>query len=249
MKNEFIVYPAIDLRKGQIVRLSEGDPNRQTTYGNDPGQMARHWLSMGAKWLHVVNLDGAFEEKDQANKNALKAILKEAFTMKIPVQFGGGLRDLNAVEEVLNLGVTRAVLGTAAAKDPLIVKEAVKHWGTESLAVSLDARDGMVKVRGWQESSAFSALDLGKKLKTYGLEWLVFTDIARDGLQTGVNLEATVALARETGLKVIASGGISDLEDIRSVCQAGLPGVISGRALYEGKIDPQKLFNNEDPIC
>ncbi len=242
MPPDFTIFPAIDLRNGQVVRLKEGDPNRQTNYASDPAGVATRWLDAGAQYLHCVNLDGAFEEADTANQKALQSILSMAATRNIPVQFGGGLRSLEDAQNVLDLGVTRAIFGTAAVRDPELVRRAVQNWGAERVAVSLDSRDGIVQVRGWQESSNQSAVELGQTFFEMGLRWIVFTDIARDGLQTGVNLAATVNLAKETGLQVIASGGVNVIEDVIAIRQAGLPGVIIGRALYEGSIQTEALF-------
>jgi phosphoribosylformimino-5-aminoimidazole carboxamide ribotide isomerase len=247
---EFTIYPAIDLRRGQVVRLQEGDPNRQTHYGSDPAAVARRWLSAGARWLHVVNLDGAFGEASpenphqgaKRNRQALQAILTAAQETGAQVQFGGGLRSLVAVEDALQLGVTRVVLGTAVIEQPELLPTVLSRWGAERVAAGLDARGGLIQVRGWQTGTAIPAVDLAQRLSEQGLHCLVFTDIARDGLQTGLNLAATVELAQRTGLNVIASGGVSGWEDIRAASSAGLAGVIVGRALYEGKFEPQELF-------
>lgn len=238
----FIVFPAIDLRGGQVVRLKEGDPNRQTHYSSDPAGAARRWIEAGCTWLHVVNLDGAFDQPDSANRGALAAILAAAAESKVPVQFGGGLRSLADIERALQAGVSRAIVGTLAVDQPEILAEALARWGVERVGVSLDARDGRVQVRGWQSATPVIASDLAQTLRQNGLRWLVFTDIARDGLQTGLNLPSTVELSQVSGLSVIASGGVSRLEDIESARQAGLAGAIVGRALYEGAIDPQRLF-------
>jgi phosphoribosylformimino-5-aminoimidazole carboxamide ribotide isomerase len=241
-QTEFIVFPAIDMRGGQVVRLKEGDPKRQTNYSTDPAGTARRWLEAGASWLHVVNLDGAFGEPGSANAQALQAILREAQRAGVPVQFGGGMRSLDAIEAALEAGVTRVVLGTMAVEQPQVLAEALARWGAECIAVSLDARDGRVQVRGWQNDTPLLASELAVSLRQSGLRWLVFTDIARDGLQTGLNLAATVKLAQSSGLSVIASGGVSTLADVQQAKQAGLAGAIVGRALYEGAIDPADLF-------
>lgn len=238
----FTIYPAIDLRSGQVVRLKEGDPHRQTQYSSDPAQMARRWIEAGATWLHVVNLDGAFGDADSANQQALSAILAEARRANVSVQFGGGLRSLDAVQAALDLGVTRVVLGTVIIEQPEILTAAVARWSADKIAAGVDARGGRVQIRGWQSDTPLLALDLARTLRQNGLHWLIFTDIARDGLQTGLNLEATIELARESGLNVIASGGVSRLEDVQQTQAAGLSGVIVGRALYEGSIDPLQLF-------
>ena len=239
----FTVYPAIDLRGGQVVRLKEGDPNRQTHYSTDPAATARRWIEAGAGWLHVVNLDGAFDQADQANHAAFQSILTEAQRAGVKVQFGGGLRTPEAIRRVLELGTARAILGTVVIEQPAVLAEALSRWGAERIGASLDARDGLVQVRGWQSSTPLQAADQARALKQAGLRWLVFTDIARDGLQTGLNLEATAALARSSGLDVIASGGVSRIEDVQRASEAGLAGAIVGRALYEGAINPTELFS------
>jgi phosphoribosylformimino-5-aminoimidazole carboxamide ribotide isomerase len=241
-KKVFTIYPAIDLRQGAVVRLQEGDPARQTAYDADPALAAQRWLGAGARWLHVVNLDGAFGEAETANRAALAAILRTARPFEAAVQFGGGLRSLSAIEEALNLGVSRVVLGTAAVEQPDLVRAALDRWGSDRIAVGLDARAGQVQVRGWQQATPLSAPDLALQMAGWGLRWLIFTDIARDGLQTGLNVTETVSLAQHSGLNVIASGGVAGWADIHAVCQAGLPGVIVGKALYEGKLEIQQLF-------
>ena len=244
-KNDFIIFPAIDLRGGEVVRLKEGDPNRQTRYASDPAAVARRWLEAGADWLHVVNLDGAFEQPDAANRAALQAILRTAKEFGARVQFGGGLRSLAMVEDILQLGVTRAVLGTLVIQQPALLKEALQRWGAERIAVSLDARGGKVAVRGWQQATELNALDLAVQFARDGLRWLVFTDIARDGLQTGLNLPATADLARASGLRLIASGGVASQADLDGSRAAGLAGAIVGKALYEGALDAASLFQTK----
>lgn len=241
----FTVFPAIDLRGGQVVRLKEGDPARQTHYSSEPAAMARRWIEAGAAWLHVVNLDGAFGEAAWANLQALEAILAEAGRAGVPVQFGGGMRALEAIESALSKGVSRAILGTLAVEQPGVLKEAITRWGPERIGVSLDARAGRVQVRGWLDDTPLLAVDAARDLARAGLLWLVFTDIARDGLQTGLNLRATVDLAQASGLNVIASGGVSKMEDVIQAKNAGLAGAIVGRALYEGSIDPLQLFADQ----
>lgn len=232
----FTIYPAIDLRRGQVVRLQHGDPNRQTTFGDDPTAVARQWLAAGASWLHVVNLDGAFDEAGAANWNVLPALT----TLGAQVQFGGGMRTLADVERALALGVTRAILGTAAIENPSLVSEAVQHFGPDRVAVGIDARDGRVKTRGWQTDTAVSPTALAQQMKERGITTIIYTDISRDGVLTGVNATATAALAGDTGLHVIASGGVASLDDVRHLlphASDGVAGVIIGRALYDGKVD------------
>lgn len=236
---EFTVYPAIDLRAGRVVRLAQGDPERQTVYSHEPGAAARRWLQAGARWLHVVNLDGAFEQPDQANHRALQEILQAAaeFTPAGAVQFGGGLRSLAAVERALAAGVQRVALGTAVVQDPQLLGEAVRRFGAEHVAAGLDARQGVVMLRGWTEAGGLSVAQAARRLARAGVQTVIFTDIARDGMGGGPNLAATLALARESGLAVIASGGVGSLDDVRQARRAGLAGVIIGRALYAGAVE------------
>ena len=242
MEQTFTVYPAIDLRQGQVVRLAEGDRDRQTHYSSDPAAVARRWLSAGASWLHVVNLDGAFDQPDSANRLAFRAILKEVQAAGANVQFGGGLRSPEAIAEAFALGVARVVLGTLAIEQPQEALTALQRWGRDCIALGLDARDGLVQVRGWQQGLPLPAIDVARRYLEHGLQWLIFTDISRDGLQTGLNLPATVELAQATGLQVIASGGVRGLKDITAAREAGLAGVIAGRALYEGTLPVEGLF-------
>ncbi len=231
--NAFTVYPAIDLRGGRVVRLRQGDPNRQTVYADQPEAAAEGWRAAGAKWLHVVNLDGAFETPDAANRRALECILAVGGN----VQFGGGVRSLAAIADLLALGVQRVVLGTAAVEDPALVAQALARFGDQAIAVGIDARDGRVRTRGWTQESELGAVAFARQLADLGLRIVVHTDIARDGVGRGVNVAASRALAEASGLQVIASGGVALLEDVRAVRAAGLNGVIIGRALYEGQVD------------
>jgi phosphoribosylformimino-5-aminoimidazole carboxamide ribotide isomerase len=233
----FTIYPAIDLRGGKVVRLKEGDPARMTAYSDDPAETARHWLDMGAKWLHVVNLDGAFGDGDVANQHALDSILKIANNFKANVQFGGGLRTLKSLAQALSLGVSRIVLGTIAVEQPAVVTSALKKFGAERIAVGIDARDGVVRVRGWQSDSGVSAEDLALQMRILGLTTIIFTDVSRDGMGQGLNISATRALADLSGIDVIASGGVHTLNDVKAAHEANLSGVVVGRALYEGTID------------
>jgi phosphoribosylformimino-5-aminoimidazole carboxamide ribotide isomerase len=236
-----IIYPAIDLRGGKVVRLKEGDPAR-----DDPAETARRWLTMGAKWLHVVNLDGAFGEGDDANQMALISILKTAKEFGAHVQFGGGLRSLDSIEKILSLGVSRAVLGTIAVEQPDVTVSALKIFGAGKIAVGIDARDGIVRVRGWQSDSGISAQDLALQMQTLSLRTVIFTDIRRDGLGSGLNIPSTRKLADDSGLDVIASGGVQTLDDVLAAKEADLSGVIVGRALYEGTIDLKAAISDSD---
>jgi len=228
-----IVYPAIDLRGGKVVRLKEGDPARMTSYSDDPAETARKWLGEGASWLHVVNLDGAFGEGDNANRAALESILK----LGARVQFGGGIRSMEAIADILRLGVSRAILGTIAIEQPSIVADALTRFGAEQIAVGIDARDGLVRTRGWKDNSGVSALDLALQMRTVGLGTVIFTDVSRDGLGSGLNIPSTRELAERSGLDVIASGGVHTIDDVKAAKDAGLAGCIIGRALYDGTVD------------
>ncbi len=229
----FTIYPAIDLRGGKVVRLKEGDPARLTAYSNDPAETAQRWLDAGATWLHIVSLDGAFGESDAANRLALESILK----LNAHVQFGGGLRSLDAIDAALSLGAHRVVLGTIAIERPDVVADVVRKFGAEKIAVGIDARDGLVRVRGWKDDSGVSAADLAIQMQTLGLRTTIFTDVRRDGMGHGLNIPATRALANVSGLDVIASGGVHTIDDVMAARDANLSGVIIGRALYEETID------------
>ena len=235
--SQFTIYPAIDLRAGQVVRLKEGDPTRQKIYSNDPAETARRWLEAGAGWLHVVNLDGAFDESDSENQSAARAVLDMANRFDARVQFGGGIRSLEMVDLALSLGVSRVVLGTIAVEQPQLITESLKRFGSERVAVGIDARDGIVRVRGWQSESGIRAAELALQVRALGVRTVVFTDISRDGLGGGLNISSTRELAAMSGLDVIASGGVHTMNDIISAKDARLAGVIIGRALYEGTID------------
>jgi phosphoribosylformimino-5-aminoimidazole carboxamide ribotide isomerase len=230
----FTIYPAIDLRQGRVVRLRQGDPSQEKQYSDDPASTARSWLEAGAAWLHVVNLDGAFAEKDQANSAALKGILNETERFGRAVQFGGGLRSLEQIERVFAAGIQRAVLGTAALDNPGFTAEAISRFGRERLAIALDVRNGRLQSHGWLSDSGKDALKVSQELASLGIKTIIHTNISRDGTGSGVDLAASQALAKATGLKVIASGGVNSLEEVRQARQAGLEGIIIGRALYEG---------------
>ena len=229
----FTIYPAIDLRGGKVVRLKEGDPARMTSYSDDPAETARKWLGMGAQWLHIVHLDGAFGEGDNENRAALESILK----LGARVQFGGGIRSMDAVADILKLGVSRAILGTIAIEQPAIVADALTRFGAEQIAIGIDARDGLVRTRGWKDNSGVSAIDLALQMQTVGLGTVIFTDVSRDGLGSGLNIPSTRELAKRSGLDVIASGGVHTIEDVIAAKDAGLAGCIIGRALYDGTVD------------
>ena len=240
----FTVYPAIDLRQGRVVRLAQGDPNRETHYGDSAGAMARRWQDAGATWLHVVNLDGALDEGPGASKNL--TALTHILTTGLSVQFGGGLRDLDAIRRVLDLGVWRVVLGTALVENPTLVETALATFGMERVAVGIDARDRKVRTHGWRQATSLTAAELAERWATMGGRWLIFTDVSRDGMGRGINVNATSALAETADLYVIASGGVASIEDVRRVRSAGLRGVIIGRALYEGQVTLQDALQFEN---
>lgn len=228
----FTIYPAIDLRGGRVVRLKQGRAENETVYSDDPAKTASRWQEQGARWLHVVNLDGAFGNADNLNAEALKRIL-DAVT--IPVQFGGGLRNMEAIRSAFELGAARVILGTAAMEQPEIVADAVGEFGTERIALAIDARDGVVATRGWVEGSGMDAMEFGKKMRAEGMVRAIVTDIARDGMLNGIDAGAMAEFARATGLRVIASGGVATLEDVRRLAQVaseGVEGVVIGQALY-----------------
>jgi phosphoribosylformimino-5-aminoimidazole carboxamide ribotide isomerase len=237
------IYPAIDLRHGKVVRLKYGDPNQQTTYSDDPIETARRWAEAGAAWIHVVNLDGAFG--DNAGAAAINRSLLQSLTAVGPrIQFGGGLRSIADVEAALSRGVTRAVIGTLAIEHPEVLREAVERFGSDRVVVGLDAQGGRVKVRGWQNDGGSDVIAIGRQIRSVGVNLVVHTDIGRDGDLSGVNGAASIELARETGLHVIASGGVSSLEDVLRLKEAAsIEGVIIGRALYTGAIDLKQLFS------
>jgi phosphoribosylformimino-5-aminoimidazole carboxamide ribotide isomerase len=280
MENEWAVYPAIDLRRGRVVRLRQGDPDRETEYANDPLNVARRWQEAGATWLHIVNLDGAFDEGGRENQAALERIL----TTGLKVQFGGGVRDLATLSWALDLGVSRVVIGTAAVKNPELMDDALRAFGPDRIALGIDARDGQVRTHGWTEAAPMTAVELARHWAVRGVCWVIFTDVSRDGMGSGLNLKTTMQLAQVAApstssgqapstsqrgelvepsgqapstsqrgelvepsgqapsagtrrrLHVIASGGVASLADVRQAYQAGLSGVIIGRALYEGQM-------------
>ena len=245
--SSFTLFPAIDLRDGRVVRLQEGDPTRQKIYGDDPAAVALSWLKAGATWLHVVNLDGAFGESDMANQAALRTVLETAKDFQARVQFGGGIRSMEAVAQVLDLGGSRVVLGTSAVEQPQLVADSLPQFGAERIAVGIDARDGLVRIRGWQANSGMTAIELALQVKALGVRTVVFTDIRRDGLGSGLNVASTRQLAEMSGLDVIASGGVHTLDDVLMARDAGISGVIIGRALYEGTINLKKALQSTSP--
>ena len=245
-----LIIPAIDLKDGHCVRLKQGLMEDATVFSEDPGAMARHWLDKGARRLHLVDLNGAFAGKP-VNEKAIKAITDVVGT-DIPVQLGGGIRDLETIERYLDDGITYVIIGTAAVKNPGFLHEACDAFPGH-IMVGLDAKDGKVAVDGWSKVTGHDVVDLAKKFEGYGVEAVIYTDIGRDGMLSGVNIDATVRLARELTIPVIASGGITNLNDIKSLCAVeaeGIMGAITGRAIYEGSLDfaaAQKLADELSP--
>lgn len=230
-----IIFPAIDIRGGKCVRLTKGDFSQETVFSDRPQEMAKKWAEQGAKYLHVVDLDGALAGKP-VNLEAIKEIIA---AVSIPIELGGGIRTMETVEMLLDLGVERVILGSVAVRNPELVKAACTKFG-ERIVVGIDAKDGIVAVEGWGVSGDVKAENLAQQMAEVGVKHIIYTDISRDGTLSGVNVEATASLAKESGIKVIASGGVSSIEDIRKVKQAeafGVEGVIVGKAIYTGSLD------------
>jgi len=232
-----LLIPAIDLKDGHCVRLKQGDMDQSTTFGEDPAAMARRWVDAGARRLHLVDLNGAFAGKPK-NYSAVKSILREVGD-EIPVQLGGGIRDLDTIEQYIDGGLRYVIIGTAAVKNPGFLKDACSAFGGH-IIVGLDAKDGKVATDGWSKLTGHEVVDLARKFEDWGVESIVYTDIGRDGMLSGINIEATVRLAQALTIPVIASGGLSNMRDIEQLCAVeseGVEGVICGRAIYSGDLD------------
>ncbi len=232
-----LIIPAIDLKDGHCVRLKQGDMDAATVFSEDPAAMAAQWLQQGARRLHVVDLNGAVAGKPK-NQAAIRAIVK-AVGGDLPIQLGGGIRDLDTIEAYIDAGIGHVVIGTAAVKTPGFLQDACTAFQGHVI-VALDAKDGKVAVDGWSKMTGHDVIDLAKKFQDYGVEAVIYTDIGRDGMLTGVNIEATVELARQLTVPVIASGGITDLKDVEKLCAVeseGIMGAITGRAVYQGTLD------------
>jgi phosphoribosylformimino-5-aminoimidazole carboxamide ribotide isomerase len=232
-----LLIPAIDLKDGHCVRLKQGDMNDSTIFSDDPAAMARRWVDAGARRLHLVDLNGAFAGKP-VNEGAVRSILR-AVGDDIPVQLGGGIRDLDTIERYLDDGISYVIIGTAAVKSPGFLKDACSAFGGH-IIVGLDAKDGKVATDGWSKLTGHEVVDLAKKFEDYGVEGIIYTDIGRDGMLTGLNIAATVKLAQALTIPVIASGGLSNLADIKALCEVepdGVEGVICGRSIYTGDLD------------
>ena len=240
-----LLIPAIDLKDGHCVRLKQGDMDQATVFSEDPAQMARHWLQQGARRLHLVDLNGAFAGKPK-NEPAIKAIIAavrefadEHDVEEIPIQLGGGIRDLDTIEACLDGGLSYVIIGTAAVKNPGFLHDACVAFPGH-IIVGLDAKEGKVATDGWSKLTGHDVVDLGKKYEDYGVESIIYTDIGRDGMLSGINIEATVRLAQALTIPVIASGGLSNFDDIKALCAVegeGVVGTIAGRAIYDGSLD------------
>jgi phosphoribosylformimino-5-aminoimidazole carboxamide ribotide isomerase len=232
-----LIIPAIDLKDGHCVRLEQGEMDTATVFSEEPAAMARHWVKQGGRRLHLVDLNGAFAGKP-VNEEAIQAIVKELGD-EIPVQLGGGIRDLATIERYLDDGIRYVIIGTAAVKNPGFLHEACDAFPGHVM-VGLDARDGKVAVEGWSKLTGHDVVDLAKRFEDYGVEAVIYTDIGRDGMLNGVNIEATVRLAHALHIPVIASGGVTNLDDVRNLCAVageGIMGAITGRAIYQGTLD------------
>ena len=242
-----LIIPAIDLRNGNVVRLFQGNFDKETIFSSQPDEVAIRWQSYGAKFIHIVDLDGARIGKS-TNIESIKIIVK---SIQIPVELGGGIRTLVDIEKLLALGINRVILGSAAVKNPVLVREACRLFN-ERIVIGIDARDGIVAVDGWEASGKISAIDLAKKMKGFGIKRIVYTDISRDGTGEGVNISSALELAKATGLKIIVSGGVGNLDDIREIKKhehEGIEGVIIGKALYTNLLDLEAAINIAEKGC
>jgi phosphoribosylformimino-5-aminoimidazole carboxamide ribotide isomerase len=251
-----LLIPAIDLKDGHCVRLKQGDMDQATVFSDDPADMARHWLLQGARRLHLVDLNGAFAGKPR-NEQAVKGIIKavrdfaaETDTEEIPIQLGGGIRDLDTIERFLDGGLSYIIIGTAAVKNPGFLHDACSAFPGQ-IIVGLDARDGKVATDGWSKLSGHEVIDLARKFEDYGCNAVIYTDIGRDGMMGGVNIDATVRLAQSMTIPVIASGGLHDIRDVEALCAVqdeGIEGVICGRSIYEGTLDLRAAQSRADEL-
>ncbi|HWI38737.1 MAG TPA: 1-(5-phosphoribosyl)-5-[(5-phosphoribosylamino)methylideneamino]imidazole-4-carboxamide isomerase [Burkholderiales bacterium] len=242
-----LIIPAIDLKDGRCVRLKQGDMSTATVFSDDPVAMAKHWAAHGAKRLHIVDLNGAIAGRPK-NEKVIRAMIA-AVGEQVPIQLGGGIRDLDAIESYLDAGVTYVVIGTAAVKNPGFLSDACYAFPGHVIA-GLDAKDGKVAVEGWSKLTGHDVVDLAKKYEDYGIEALIYTDIGRDGMLSGINLDATLRLAQATKTPIIASGGLTSIADVEAICAQLVPegviGAIAGRALYEGKLELKKAQEAAD---
>lgn len=233
-----IIYPAIDLRNGKVVRLQEGDRKQETVFSESPIDVAQQWIAEGAEWLHIVNLDGAF-----GDENSNLAHVSDIAQADVHIQFGGGLRSLDDIKRVLDLGVERVVLGTLAMNHPEIISEALNTFGEDAICVAMDARHGFVTTQGWTKAHSLTPIEFGHLMKERGVKHALYTDVSRDGSMFGVNVKETIAIARNTGLAVIASGGVGHMIEIAQLAKTGvISGVVIGMALYRNEISLQEAI-------
>lgn len=238
------LYPAIDLRDGKCVRLTQGEFNRVKVYSDSPAEMAKHWESLGATYLHLVDLDGALAGKS-INEGAIREIIR---SVSIPVQLGGGIRSEEAVKHLLSLGVSRVIIGTKAVNNPEFIKRLTEIFGSEQIVVGVDAKNGFVATHGWEQVSDLPALDLCNRMAACGVKHVVYTDISKDGMLAGPNVAETKKLTMETGLDIIASGGVSCMEDLKNLFEAGIQGAIIGKALYETRVDLKQAVSMYEKV-
>lgn len=240
------LYPAIDMKGGKCVRLTQGLFDNVKVYSDTPADMAKLWVSQGATFLHIVDLDGALAGHS-VNEDAIREI---AASVNVPIQLGGGIRSAEAVKNMLALGITRCIIGTRAVEQPEFIRDLVQEFGADRIVVGVDAKDGMVVVEGWEKTSSLTAVELCEKMKVYGVKHIVYTDISRDGTLTGPNVSYTKMLTDKTGLDVIASGGMSCMEDLQNLYDSGIRGAIIGKALYENRISlPDALARFQEGDC
>jgi phosphoribosylformimino-5-aminoimidazole carboxamide ribotide isomerase len=240
--SDFVIFPAIDLLSGEVVRLQQGRSDQKTVYSREPQAVAQEWIDQGAQWLHVVNLNGAFGKQTRKNEAAIQAILAKT-RGGVKVQIGGGFRKVEEVASAFSLGVSRIVIGTAVIENPPLGRQLIDQFGADRIAFGLDALDQNLMSHGWRTNSGISVENLAEELAHAGAQTLIYTNIQRDGMQTGVDWGYARRLAEQSALQVIASGGVATLEDIGNVCSAGLSGVIIGKALYEGNFSLQEALN------
>lgn len=233
------LYPAIDIKNGQCVRLKQGVFKDIEVYSNEPWEVAKKWESLGATFIHVVDLDGALAGR-AVNAPVIRKIVE---SVSCPVQLGGGIRTMEDIETTLGYGVTRVIIGTKAVSNPEFIKEAVERFGSDKIVLGVDAKDGFVAIEGWEKVSNIKALDLCLMMKDYGVEHVVFTDISKDGMLKGPNVESTKSLTEDTGMNIIASGGVSSMEDLDNLYKSGIKGAIIGKALYAERVDLAKAVD------
>jgi len=248
MEQGFTLYPAIDLRSGKVVRLRQGDAAQQTIYDENPAARAKRWIEAGATWLHVVNLDGAFNDDQAENEKAIAAICRVANTASVKIQIGGGIRSLEAIKKALEQGANRVILGTAAVEDPRFLEEALAAYGSNRVVLGLDARDGFLQTHGWVKQTEIRALDFARNWMQKGLKWVIYTDTARDGVGTGINIAFTAELVQQSGCFVIASGGVRSKADVLQARQIGCVGLIIGKAIYDGTLSLKECIHLGEKI-